>query len=185
MKINLGCGQNKLQGYVNIDKFAGCRPDRVMDLEVTPWDMATDSVDEVVMNHCLEHLGQDANVFLAIMRELYRVCKAGTFIRIHVPHPRHRNFLNDPTHVRAITPEMFSLFSKKNCQRWAEIGAANTPLALHLDVDFEVYQFQVVIEQKYLDRLQTGELTEQQLIDKLEHENNIASEFQITLQVLK
>jgi predicted SAM-dependent methyltransferase len=185
MKLNLGCGQNKLAGFVNIDKFAQCQPDLVMDLEITPWSFESSSVDTVMMNHSLEHMGQQTSVFLAIVQELYRVCKPGAHIQVNVPHPRHRDFLNDPTHVRAITPEMWALFSKSNCVHWAEVGASNSPLALYLDVDFEVVEFMIVIEQKYRELLQSGQLTQEQLMAKMETENNIASEYQITLAAIK
>ena len=37
MKLNLGCGNYKMNGFVNVDKFADCEPDEVVDLEVFPW----------------------------------------------------------------------------------------------------------------------------------------------------
>jgi SAM-dependent methyltransferase len=185
MKLNLGCGQNKMTGFVNVDKFAQCQPDLVVDLDITPWPFESGSVDSVMMNHSLEHMGQQTSAFLAIVQELYRVCKPGAHIQVNVPHPRHRDFINDPTHVRAITPEMWALFSKSNCMRWAELGASNSPLALYLDVDFEVVKFTVVIEKKYRELLQSHQLTHEQLMEKLDSENNIASEYQITLAAIK
>jgi predicted SAM-dependent methyltransferase len=53
MKLNLGCGLYKLDGFRNVDKFAACDPNEVVDLEVFPWPWADDSVDEVVMSHVL------------------------------------------------------------------------------------------------------------------------------------
>ncbi len=138
LKLNLGCGQNLLAGYVNVDKHGS--PDVKHDLEVFPWPWATSSVDEVVLNHVLEHLGATADVFIGIMKELYRVCRPEGIVRIAVPHPRHDHFIGDPTHVRVVTPAMLSLFSKANCRRWAEQGAANSPLALYHDVDFAIVQ---------------------------------------------
>ena len=63
MKLNLGCGFNKQDGFLNVDKFNTCNPDLVMDMEVTPWEFNTDDVDEVLLNHCLEHIGQDVDFF--------------------------------------------------------------------------------------------------------------------------
>jgi len=34
--------------------------------------------------------------------------------------------------------ESFAMFSKSNYRKWAGEGIANTPLALYIDVDFEV-----------------------------------------------
>jgi hypothetical protein len=185
VKLNLGCGFNRIEGFVNVDKSDVCQPDLVMDLEVTPWNVGTSEVDEVVFNHSLEHLGQQADVFLRIIQELYRVCKPGAKIHINVPHPRHDNFIGDPTHVRVVTPQMFTLFSKRENLHWKETGAANSPLALYLGVDFEVTQEERVLEQKYLTMLQTGQVSPEDLEEMVKELNNVVSEYRITLEVIK
>jgi hypothetical protein len=50
MKINMGCGQNKLEGFLNVDKFAECAPDLQVDLEVFPWPLESDSSEEIIFN---------------------------------------------------------------------------------------------------------------------------------------
>jgi hypothetical protein len=90
----------------------------------------------VLFNHSLEHIGQNSRTFLGMMKELYRVCKDQARIEIHVPHPRHDDFINDPTHVRIITPGMFGLFDRKSNDEMQRLGGANTPLARYLGVDF-------------------------------------------------
>lgn len=135
--INAGCGYNKLTGYINIDKFRNCSPDLVADLEDV-WPFDDNSVDEIVFCHSLEHMGETTEKFLFVVKELYRVSKNGTMIRIIVPYPRHNHFLNDPTHVRPITEEILDLFSKKKCLDWISKHHPNTPLALYHNVDFEI-----------------------------------------------
>src|SRR6185312_513515 len=88
MKLNLGCGQNKVEGYLNVDKYAACAPDRVVDLEAFPWPFPDASVDEILLTHVLEHLGRETETFFGIMRELHRVLKPGGKVQIRVPHPR-------------------------------------------------------------------------------------------------
>jgi predicted SAM-dependent methyltransferase len=104
MKLNMGCGQHKLPDYINVDTASECSPDVLFDLEQHPWPWESDSVDAVLFNHSLEHLGAEVGAFKTIMRELYRICRDGATVQINVPHPRHDDFIADPTHVRAITP---------------------------------------------------------------------------------
>jgi hypothetical protein len=183
LKLNLGSGQNPLPGYVNVDKFG--EPDLRCDLEVFPWPWPDSSVSEVVMRHVLEHLGASPDLFIGIMKELYRVCEPGARIRITVPHPRHDDFLGDPTHVRPITPEMLSLFSRRENLRWKEIHAANSPLALYHGVDFEVVSREYALDQHYAGDFQQGRIKPEELQELLRMRNNVASEIAITLQAIK
>ena len=185
MKINLGSGFNKLDGYINVDKYSIGNPDLIFDLEQAPWPFECCAVDEVYISHCLEHIGQAPEVFLSVIKELYRVCKDGAMIQVNVPHPRHDNFLNDPTHVRAITPEVLGLFSKESCIEWIKMRAANSPLALYLDVDFQIIKSTIVLDRKYADLLGSGGLNEKQISDLIKAENNVAAEYNITLRVIK
>jgi len=52
LKLNLGCGKYKREGYVNIDS----RPEVNPDICEYPWDLEyeTESVDEIYMSHTLE-----------------------------------------------------------------------------------------------------------------------------------
>ncbi|KKK54869.1 hypothetical protein LCGC14_3080370, partial [marine sediment metagenome] len=51
MKLNLGCGPKKMDGYTNVDKYAVFKPDIIQDLEKFPWVFEDNSVDEIVMHH--------------------------------------------------------------------------------------------------------------------------------------
>ena len=112
MKLNLGCGAKILNGYVNVDKFDYYDVDKVHDLEVFPYPFDDDVVDEIMLSHVLEHIGQDPDVFNEIIKEFYRICKNNALINIHVPHPRHDDSISDPTHVRPITLLGLSLYDK-------------------------------------------------------------------------
>jgi len=185
MRLNLGCGNTHVDGYVNIDKEASCNPDKIEDLELFPWNFEDNSVDQIIMNHVLEHLGEASSVYLSIIKELYRICKAGAIIDIRVPHPRHDDFITDPTHVRAIIPAQFHMFSKNKNREWREQGFSNTPLADYLNVDFEMKDVTWVVDDKWIHRLQNKEITSDELAERAEHEFNIIKEIQIQLKVIK
>jgi predicted SAM-dependent methyltransferase len=185
MRLNLGCGNTHIDGYLNVDKEASCNPDKIVDLEIFPWKFDDNSVEQIMMHHTLEHLGASSDVYLFIVKELYRVCKDGAIIDISVPHPRHDDFITDPTHVRVILPAQFSMFSKKQNKEWREQGFSNTPLADYLNVDFELNDVTWVVDNKWIHRLQNKEITSSELAEKAEHEYNIIKEIQIQLKVVK
>lgn len=185
MKLNLGSGLNKKEDFVNVDKSPQGNPDVVMDLEVTPRTFKDNEVEEILLNHTLEHLGKDVNTFFGIIKEMYRVCRNGARIEINVPHPRHDSFLNDPTHVRFITPRILDLFSRKNCLRWQPSGAAKSPLALYLDIAVEVLSSTVSVENEYLQQLNSGRICHREPASMITRYNNIATEYRIVMTPIK
>jgi len=102
MKLNLGCGKKKLEGYVNCDLSKEVSPDVVLDLE-KPLPFKTNSVDEIVGNHILEHISR----FIPLLHELHRICKNKSLLNFKVPFYLSVGAFNDPTHVRFFTPFTF------------------------------------------------------------------------------
>lgn len=185
IKLNLGCGSKTISGWVNVDIDNTFEPDLIHDLEVTPWPFEDHCADEVAMYHILEHLGQDSRLFLTIMAELYRICQDGAVIHIDVPDPRHDSFIGDPTHVRPITPWLLGLFDYQNCRFWQETGAANTPLAMYINVDFEIVKTTYVPDERFSEMVQSGEVTLDELMKLSKRELNVFSEYQMKLRVHK
>ena len=191
MRLNLGCGLNPLDGFVNVDKavastWRGTRmPDVVHDLETFPWPWADRSVREVVLNHVLEHLGREPDVFMRIMQELYRVCAHGAEVQINVPHPRHDHFIGDPTHVRVVTPAVLALFSRASCLKWAKARAANSPLALYANVDFEMIEQRHILDGPWAAMFDKGLISAIKLDEAMRKYNNVVKEIRMTLRVVK
>lgn len=183
MRINLGCGFNKLPGFVNVDKFG--EPEVRHDLEIFPWPWPDNSVEEIVANHVLEHLGRDPEVFIGVMKEIYRVCQGGAKVSIVVPHPRHDNFVSDPTHVRPITPLLLNLFSRRLNLQWQEMRAANSPLALYHGVNFELRRVDYTLEEPYRGDFASGRIGKTELERFVRELNNVVSEYRMELEVVK
>lgn len=184
-RLNLGCGTLKLEGYHNVDRSLNVNADEVVDLEVTPWPWKDNEFSHVVAKDILEHLGQTPTKFLEIIKELYRVSRNGAIWEIQTPHWRSDNLLNDPTHVRAITPQMMELFNKKHIMWTTKEGLAHSPLAFDLDVDFEIcdtsYEFTHIVK----DKLKAGEMTQEDLNLAFNTMNNVAESTRMLIEVYK
>ncbi|GIU68440.1 MAG: hypothetical protein KatS3mg093_327 [Candidatus Parcubacteria bacterium] len=108
MKLNLGCGNDKREGYINIDSSKEVNPDKVWNLEKTPLPFKTNSIDEILAFHVLEHI----NNFIPLMHDLHRICKPNSIIKIKTPFYSSWGQFNDPTHVRFFSPFTFNYFNK-------------------------------------------------------------------------
>lgn len=183
LRLNFGCGANHLDGYVNIDKFGN--PNLKLDLETFPYPWEDNSVAEIKMHHVLEHLGQQTEVYLKIIQELYRICKAGAKIHITVPHHRSDRFFHDPTHVRAITPVGLSMFSKRLNNQWKARSKAFTLLALYLDVDFELIDVEYTPSEVWYERYSDNASDKELLLKESEIYCNLIKDVEMTLVAVK
>ncbi len=185
MKLNLGCGSNILENYINLDKFDYYNPNIVHDLEVIPYPFENDSFDEILMSHVLEHIGQDPNIFNNIIKELYRICKNKSIIDIRVPHPRHDDFISDPTHVRPITIEGLKLYDKELNQIWGKKGYSNTPLGLIHDVNFKILKVDLKPDEKYKKLIDKKQISQSNILEMMQKYNNVIKEMKILWSVIK
>ena len=185
MKLNLGCGQDHLAGWVNVDRYPASHPDLVHDLEQLPWPIPDDAAEEVLLKHVLEHLGRDSDTFLGILQELYRVCAPGALVRIVVPHPRHRDFLQDPTHVRPVLAEMFEHFSLDINEEWIRRGQPGTPLALYLGLDFHIEAVTLNLDPWWDAEYRSGRITGEQLDRAARDHNDVVQTTEIVLRARK
>lgn len=82
LRINFGCGQFPMAGWVNVDRDQNAQADIRHDLELLPYPFESESADEIFASHVLEHLH---NPF-ATMAEFKRIVKPGGKITVRVPH---------------------------------------------------------------------------------------------------
>jgi SAM-dependent methyltransferase len=82
VKLNLGCGNKKIDGFVNVDLYG--TPDMRVDLFEFPWPWETGSIDEIQCDNFFEHVQSFRQTF----RECYRILKVGGLLHIIVPHFR-------------------------------------------------------------------------------------------------
>jgi predicted SAM-dependent methyltransferase len=101
-KLNVGCGHQKMAGWIGIDRVRTAATDIVRDItRGLPFDDS--SIDEIYCDNVLEHIGPNED-FLFVLNEFYRVLKPGAVAAIIVPDGRSQAAWQDPTHQRAFVP---------------------------------------------------------------------------------
>ena len=86
-KLNLGCNDLKLDGFINIDIDPRVKPDMLANCLHLPFE--DDSVDEIYAGHLLEHTTPEEEA----LKEWHRVLKKGGKITITVPDVEKAIFL--------------------------------------------------------------------------------------------
>lgn len=108
MKLNLGCGSYKRDGYIDVDLWEGAKPDKVVDLFRPDWwmEFGENAVDTIYCGHFVEHIphgNEKVDMFFTFMDNCYKVMKDGAVMTIRWPH--YASFIThiEPTHRRSIT----------------------------------------------------------------------------------
>lgn len=117
MKINLGCGDQKLPGYLNVDYSDKCNPDYVYDITKLPYPKEWEECEEVRCDNLLEHL--DGGVMIKVINEIKRILKPGGKLWIRVPllklDEEHLDgAFTDPTHRNFFTIGSFDYWDRKH-----------------------------------------------------------------------
>lgn len=182
MKINIGSGFTRHDGFLNLDIDPNVNPDYLINLDdpnlKLPFEDNT--VDEVKAYHILEHIGEN---YFKVLQELYRVCKNGAVLDVRVPHPFHEYFLNDPTHKRPITVEGMRMFSQKYNRHHAETYKSSAGLGVRFNIDFELIEWTFVPDPFYDEIVKRN--TQEQNIRLFRECVNVCMEIQMKLVVVK
>jgi len=92
--LNLGCGQKRVEGAINLDRIAAVNPNVVHDIDNFPWPFADNQFEEVLAHDIIEHCTD----VVAAMEEIHRICQSGAVVRVTTPHLSSPNSYTDPTH---------------------------------------------------------------------------------------
>lgn len=105
-KINIGCGNKQMPGYINLDSVALPGVDVVHNLNISPWPLKDNYFEEVYCDNVLEHLSS----ITKSMEEIWRICENKAKVKIIVPiFPSVWSFC-DPTHKSIFTYFTFNYF---------------------------------------------------------------------------
>lgn len=106
VKVELGCGTTKNEGYIGIDRFPLLGVDIVADLD-KGIPLEDNSVDIIFCSHSLEHFDNLSN----IVNEIYRVCKHKAIVNILVPYHMESVNLANFYHKQVFNESTFRFFT--------------------------------------------------------------------------
>lgn len=111
MKVNLGCGRDIREGWVNVDQHPAPGVDLVANLDdpdkiSLPWP--DDSVTELHVSHLVEHLRYP----LPLFEEMWRVAAPDAELVVRCPYGSSDDADEDPTHVRRLYMKSWGYLSQ-------------------------------------------------------------------------
>lgn len=117
MKLNIGCGNDYREGYVNIDVSRAVEADEYFDItDGIPFN--SDVFDEIIINNVLCQIEKN-DEFVSVINELWRVCSGDIYVR--VPNASHICAYQDPMDCRRFTPESFTYLDHRH-RRYKQYG---------------------------------------------------------------
>lgn len=112
VKLDLGCGKQKKEGFIGVDSIAFEGVDVVCNLGVDSWPWQDDTVEEVHCSHMVEHLVASERIHF--VNELHRVLKKGAKALLVTPHWASLRAYGDLTHQWPPVSEMWFYYLSKD-----------------------------------------------------------------------
>lgn len=109
LRLNVGCGRDIRDGWVNVDTVELPGVDVICDLDdhpKLPYD--DDTVNEIHASHLIEHLHNP----LPLLQELWRVAHPDAKAVFRCPYGSSDDADEDPTHVRRMYVGSWGFFSQ-------------------------------------------------------------------------
>ena len=121
MKIDLGCGPFKADGYTGIDSYDYSKKYADFIQGTVPEVLAgfpDGSIEKVRASHFLEHIPQPE--VIKTMNEIYRILIPSGLFEINVPPTTGRGAFCDPTHVSFWNDLSFRYYDMSWCRELSE-----------------------------------------------------------------
>jgi SAM-dependent methyltransferase len=130
VKLDIGCGKRKQEGFIGVDSIAFEGVDVVADLNER-WPFEDNTVDEIHCSHVIEHFTGLQRVH--VINEMYRVMKVGAKAAIIVPYWSSGRAYGDFTHQWPPVSDFWFYYLDRNWRLGNDTQPGNAP---HTDVKF-------------------------------------------------
>ena len=119
-RLNIGCGANPEEGFVNVDFHPQLPGVMKWDLRALPWPFERGSQDTVLASHFLEHFRGDE--LFNIMAEIGEVLRVGGHLIGIVPYATHSDAYANPYHKQLWDETTPNHFCKELYERKGTVG---------------------------------------------------------------
>lgn len=116
IKLDIGCGGKKQEGFTGIDYRPLEGVDIVHDLELVPWPLDADSVITAIASHVVEHIKPWLTI--TFMNEVWRVLTAGGTFAVATPYAGSPGYWQDPSHCNGWNEATFQYFDPRYPLYW-------------------------------------------------------------------
>lgn len=174
LRVDLGCGNNKKEGFTGVDiTMENTQADIAHDLSVYPWPFADGSVDELFSSHNFEHIPQLERG--KYMDEAHRCLRRGGTFELVTPYAWSHRAIQDFTHMwPPIVFQSYLYFDK----RWREESGL-THWAYDLKCDFEIVRHEYCFAGDEIERVINGH---EDKAERLANNINVAEDMTVVLR---
>jgi SAM-dependent methyltransferase len=166
VRLNLGCGRDIRDGWVNVDSFPLPGVDHVVDFDEKPiLPLDDDTVEHSEASHVIEHIHNP----LPFMQELWRVTQPDGTVTFRCPYGSSDDADEDPTHVRRMFVGSWGYFGQPHYWR-ADYGYRG---------DWQPERVTLTVFPEF------SSLNDQQIASLILYQRNVVAEMVCTLRAVK
>ena len=111
IKLDIGCGGNKQNGFIGLDVRKLDGVDIVHNLEKFPYPIPENSCSTILGSHIIEHIKPWYTI--PLFDELWRMMKEGGQLVLSTPYAGSPGFWQDPTHCNGFNEATFQYFDPR------------------------------------------------------------------------
>jgi hypothetical protein len=112
IKLDVGCGNAKPDGWIGIDMRQLNGVDIVWDLTNFPWPLANNCCNQIKCSQTWEII--EPKYRLKFMDEMWRIAKPGAMVQIDAPHSITTGACQDPIHYTCPNEVTFWYFDRSH-----------------------------------------------------------------------